>query len=65
MKGCQSLIKILLENVKGSPKTLSTSFIFQFISMAVQRGNVQCVKGAYGEFAFEELDEILILHCTT
>ena len=26
--------------------------------MAVQRGNVQCVQGAYGEPAFEELDEI-------
>ena len=26
--------------------------------MAVQRGNVQCVQGAYGESAFEELDEI-------
>ena len=27
--------------------------------MAVQRGNVQCVHGAYGESAFEELDEIV------
>ena len=26
--------------------------------MAVQRGNVQCVQGAYGESASEELDEI-------
>ena len=26
--------------------------------MAAQRGNVQCVQGAYGESAFEELDEI-------
>ena len=26
--------------------------------MAAQRGNVQCVQGAYGEPAFEELDEI-------
>ena len=25
--------------------------------MAVQWGNVQCVQGAYGESAFEELDE--------
>ena len=24
--------------------------------MAVQRGNVQCVQGAYGESAFEEVD---------
>ena len=31
--------------------------------MADQRANVQCVKGAYGESAFEELDEIFyILH---
>ena len=26
--------------------------------MAVQRGNVQCVQGAYGESAFEVLDKI-------
>jgi hypothetical protein len=39
----------------------STSFIFQAISMAVQRGNVQCVQGAYGEPAFEELDEIFYI----
>ena len=29
--------------------------------MAVQRGNVQCVRGAYGEPAFEELDEIFYI----
>ena len=29
--------------------------------MAVQRGNVQCVQGAYGESAFEELDEIFYI----
>ena len=29
--------------------------------MAVQRGNVQCVQGAYGEPAFEELDEIFYI----
>jgi hypothetical protein len=39
----------------------STSFIFQAISMAVQRGNVQCVQGAYGENVFEELDEIFYI----
>ena len=33
----------------------------QAISMAVQRGNVQCVQGAYGEPAFEELDEIFYI----
>ena len=38
--------------------TKSTSFIFQAISMAVQRGNVQCLQGDYGEPAFEELDII-------
>ena len=39
----------------------STSFVIQAISMAVQRGNVQCVQGAYGESAFEELDEIFYI----
>ena len=39
----------------------STSFIFQAISMAVQWGNVQCVQGACGETAFEELDEIFYI----
>ena len=29
--------------------------------MAVQRGNIQCVRGAYGEPAFEELDEIFYI----
>ena len=29
--------------------------------MAVQRGNVQCVQGAYGESAFAELDEIFYI----
>ena len=29
--------------------------------MAVQQGNVQCVQGAYGEPAFEELDEIFYI----
>ena len=33
--------------------------------MAVQRGNVQCVQGAYGESAFEELDEIFTLYNQT
>ena len=36
----------------------STSFIFQAFSMAVQRGNVQFVQGAYSEAAFEKLDDI-------
>ena len=29
--------------------------------MAVQRGNVQCFQFAYGEPAFEELDEIFYI----
>ena len=29
--------------------------------MAVQRGNIQCVQGASGESAFEELDEIFYI----
>ena len=29
--------------------------------MAVQRGNAQFVQGAYGESAFEELDEIFYI----
>ena len=29
--------------------------------MAVQQGNIQCVQGAYGESAFEELDEIFYI----
>ena len=50
-----------METISGITKNpKSTTFIFQAISMAVQRGNVQCVQcvqGAYGESAFEELDE--------
>ena len=45
----------IIPGITKNPK--STSFIFQAISMAVQRGNVQCVQGAYGESAFEELDK--------
>ena len=30
--------------------------------MAVQRGYVQCIQGAYGESAFEELYEVFILY---
>ena len=48
-----------ISGITKNPK--STSFIFQAISMAVQRGNVQCVQGAYGESAFEELDEIFYI----
>ena len=39
----------------------STSFIFQAMSMAVQRGKVQRVQGANGESAFEGLDEIFYI----
>ena len=48
-----------IAGITENPK--STSFIFQAISMAVQRGNVQCVQGAYGEPAFEELDIIFCI----
>ena len=48
-----------IAEITKNPK--STSFIFQAISMAVQRANVQCVQGAYGESAFEELDEIFYI----
>ena len=48
-----------ISGITKNPK--STSFIFQAISMTVQRGNVQCVQGAYGESAFEELDEIFYI----
>ena len=48
-----------IAGITKNPK--STSFIIQAISMAVQRGNVQCVQGAYGESAFEELDEIFYI----
>ena len=50
--------QILLSLSASVSLNLSTSFIFQAISMAVQRGNVQCV---YGETAFEELDEIFYI----
>ena len=50
---------VFFSEITKNPK--STSFIFQAISMAVQRGNVQCVQGAYGESAFEELDEIFYI----
>ena len=48
-----------ISEITKNPK--STSFIFQAISMAVQRGNVQCVQGAYGESAFEDVDEIFYI----
>ena len=51
-----------METISGITKNpKSTSFIFQAISMAVQRGNAQFVQGAYGESAFEELDEIFYI----
>ena len=48
-----------LSGITKNPK--STSFIFQAILMAVQQDNVQCVQGAYGESAFEEVDEIFYI----
>ena len=52
---------IVGQNNFGNKIPKSTSFIFQAISMAVQRDNLQCVQGAYGESAFEELDEIFYI----
>ena len=43
-----------ISEITKNPK--STSYTFQVaISMAIQRGNVQCDQGAQGESAFEEL----------
>ena len=46
----------MIKNVSKEPR--STSFIFQAISIAIQKGNAQCVQETYGESAFEKLDEI-------
>ena len=46
----------IITNITKEPK--STSYIFQAVSLAIQKGNVQCVENTYGESAFEELDEI-------
>ena len=65
-----ALIVHAIARITKNPK--STSFIFQAISMAVQRGNIQCVQVAYGEPrtscslslgepSFEELDEIFYI----
>ena len=40
---------------------MSQKTCFQAISMAVQLGHLQYVQGAYGESAFEELDEIFYI----
>ncbi len=44
---------------------MSPLFMYENLQFAVlnrfQRGNVQCVQGAYGELAFEELDEIFYI----
>ena len=45
-----------ISEITKDPK--STSYIFQAISIAIQKGNVQCVQNTYGESAFEELDEL-------
>ena len=47
--------KKILEITKD-PK--STSYIFQTMIIAIQKGNVQCVQNTYGESTFEELDEL-------
>ena len=38
--------------------TLNQSYSFQAISIAIQKGNVQCIQNTYGESAFEDLDEV-------
>ena len=45
-----------ITEITKEPK--STSYIFQAISIAIQKGNVQCVQNTYGDSAFEELDEV-------
>ena len=47
--------KMIAANTKDSK---STSYIFQAISIAIQKGNVQCVQNTFGDCAFEELEEI-------
>ena len=54
MTGINTEIGRTISGITKNPK--STSFIFQAISMVVQRGKVQCVQGA-----FEELDEIFYI----
>ena len=46
----------IIKDITREPK--STSYIFQAVSIAIQKGNVQCVQNTYGDSAFEELDEI-------
>ena len=46
----------LIQGISKEPR--STAFIFQAISVAIQRGNAQCVQNTYEESAFEPLDEI-------
>ena len=46
----------MIKEITKEPR--STSYIFQAISVAVQRGNAQCVQNTYGDLAFEDLDEI-------
>ena len=45
----------IIASITKEPR--STSFIFQSISIAIQKGNVQCVQNTYGDSAFEELTD--------
>ena len=51
----KDLGKLIRANTK-EPR--STSYIFQAISIAIQKGNVQCIQNTFGDSAFEELEEI-------
>ena len=50
----------MVEPSLGSLKILSQLNLF-FKQYQWQQGNVQCVQGAYAEYAFEEFDEIFYI----
>ena len=57
------MVKYRIRHFPSNDDQKLTTFPWQskIKAMAVQRGNVQCVQGAYGEPAFEELDEIFYI----
>ena len=46
----------MIKDISKEPR--STSFIFQAISIAIQKGNAKCVQETYAESAFEDLDVV-------